>query len=159
MTLGARLEQALAALVPFSNGEQVVEIDEGGQHLRLQLAAFDSLACAFTRLTLADDALARLSADELKRTAERLSGRLTYLLEPISPIETDAQGCVVQLRSNPPQKDADRTSYYELLVARAGEISLTRYSRAAGGPRQVVPAQVTREVLSRLAADLSAATA
>ncbi len=136
---------------------QLLEIDEAGQRLRCELVALDTLACAFTRLTLADDALARLSGDQLKQTAERLAGRLTYLLEPISPIETDAHGCVVQLRSNPPQKEADRTSYYELLVARAGEISLTRYTRASGAPRQVIPAQVTREVLARLAGDFSAA--
>jgi len=158
MTLGAKLEQALAALGAFSSGEQVVEIDEGTQKLSCELTALDTLACAFTRLALADDALTSLSADELKHTAGKLSSRLTYLLEPISPIETDAHGCVVQLRSNPPQKDSDRTSYYELLVARSGQISLTRYTRAAGQPRTVVPAQVTREVLARLAGDLATAT-
>ena len=61
------------------------------------------------------------------------------------------------MRSNPPQKEADRTSYYELLVARTGELSLVRYSRAAGQPRESIPAHVTREVLCRLAGDLSAA--
>jgi hypothetical protein len=78
------------------------------------------------------------------------------LLEPISPIETDAHGCVVQLRSNPPQKEADRTSYYELLVSRDGWLSLARYSRASGQKREVIPAQVTREVLLRLVGDFAA---
>ena len=91
--------------------------------------------------------------------AENLSKRLTYLLEPISPIETDAQGCVVQLRSNPPHKDTDRTSYYELLVSRAGELSLCRYTRPAGGTRQLIPAELTREVLCRLAGDFEAVVA
>ena len=73
----------------------------------------------------------------------------------LSPIETDAQGCIVQMRSNPPQKESDRTSYYELLVSRTGELSLARYSRAAGQEREVIPAQVTREVLARLVDDFS----
>ncbi len=88
--------------------------------------------------------------------AENLSQRLTYLLEPVSPIETDAEGCTVQLRSNPPQKEADRTSYYELLVSRAGEMSLCRWTRAAKSTRDLVPAQITREVLLRLASDFAA---
>jgi hypothetical protein len=88
-----------------------------------------------------------------------LASKLTYLLEPISPIETDAHGCVVQLRSNPPQKEDDRTSYYELLVSRSGELSLSRYSRAVGQKRDVVPAHVTREVLVRMAADFAGAAA
>ena len=91
----------------------------------------------------------------LKIKAEQLSARLTYLLEPISPIEIDSQGCVVQLRSNPPQKETDCTSYYELLLSRGGEISLCRYTRAVGQERKPIPAQVTREVLVRLAGDLS----
>ena len=93
----------------------------------------------------------------MKRIAEQLSAKLTYLLEPISPIETDAHGCVVQMRSNPPQKEADRTSYYELLVSRSGELSIRRYTRTAGQTRQTIPTQLTREVLCRLAGDLSEA--
>ncbi len=97
-----------------------------------------------------------MSSDQLKATAEKLSARLTYLLEPISPIETDAHGCVVQMRSNPPQKEVDRTSYYELLVSRSGELSLCRYARVGGQTREPIAAHVTREVLARLAADFSA---
>ena len=100
-----------------------------------------------------------MPTEQLKKIAEQLSARLTYLLEPISPIETDAQGCVVQMRSNPPHKDADRTSYYELLVSRSGELSLCRYTRPAGAPRQLIAAHVTREVLLRLAADFAAVVA
>jgi hypothetical protein len=59
------------------------------------------------------------------------------------------------MRSNPPQKEANCTSYYELLVARSGELSLSRYSRSVGQAREVVPAHVTREVLCRLAGDLA----
>jgi hypothetical protein len=157
MTLQERLQQTLAGLSTFSTGQQLLEIDEGTRHLRCQLVALDSLACAFTRLALRADALAGVPLDRLKQTAERLSSRLTYLLEPISPIEIDAQGCVVQLRSNPPHKETDRTSYYELLVSRSGELSLARYARIPGQPRQSIPAQVTREVLARLVADFSAA--
>ncbi len=159
MSLKAQLEQALAGIKQFSTGEQTVSASDDGQHLDCHLTALDSLGCAFTRLTLRSDRLAGQAIDELKQIADGLSKKLTYLLEPISPIETDAQCCVVQMRSNPPHKDADRTSYYELLVARSGELSLVRYSRTPGQMREMIPAHVTREVLCRLAGDLSAAAA
>ena len=159
MTLTQQFQQSLARLTHFSTGEQPLEVDDGPLRLRCRLVALDSLACAFTRLALSADALAARPTAGLKETAERLSGRLTYLLEPISPIETDAQGCVVQMRSSPPHKETDRTSYYELLVSRSGELSLCRYTRTVGQPREIIPAQVTREVLARLVADFAAVVA
>lgn len=159
MTLKQQLGQSLDGLSLFSSGAQSVVLTEGQQELTCDLAALDTLACSFTRLVLRSPTLMNKSAAELKSIAETLAAKLTYLLEPISPIETDATGCTVQMRSNPPQKDADRTSYYELLVARAGELSLVRFSRAAGAAREIVPAHVTREVLCRLVGDLSDAAA
>jgi hypothetical protein len=156
MTLREKFQQTIGHLAPFSTGEQLLEVSQGSQHVRCQVVALDSLACAFTKLALTADALTGLSTEQLKRTAEKLSSRLTYLLEPISPIETDAQGCVVQMRSNPPHKESDRTSYYELLVSRSGELSLARYSRVPGEPRQMIPAHVTHEVLTRLVSDFAA---
>ncbi len=157
MNLKEQLQLALANAAPFSLGELTIEVSDGAQQFHCELTALDSLACAFQRLTLASDGLRRLTSEQLRGVAEQLSRRLTYLLEPISPIETDAQGCVVQMRSNPPHRDTDSTSYYELLVARAGQLTLVRYARAVGQSRQAVPAHVTREVLLRLAGDLSAA--
>lgn len=157
MTLQVQVQQALAGLLSFSSGEEQLDIVEAGQRLHCRLVALDSMACAFGELTLHADRLAGMKSDHLKQVAEHLSAKLTYLLEPISPIETDATGCVVQMRSNPPQKDADRTSYYELLVAHTGTLSLTRYTRPTGQSRQIIPAQVTREVFARLVGDLSAA--
>ena len=92
----------------------------------------------------------------MRKVAEALSARLTYLLEPIQPIEVDPDHCVVQMRSNPPQRNENRTSYYELLVARGGQLSLCRYEKDTSSIRQCVPAQVTLEVFWRLLGDFSA---
>ncbi len=156
MSLQNEIKRSLAAAGTFSSGQQVVEASDGPRRIACELVALDSLACAFNRLTLHADSLTQLSTDQLKSAAEQLSARLTYLLEPISPIEIDSQGCMVQLRSSPPQKDDNGTSYYELLVSRAGQISLIRYSRAPGATRTIIPAQVTREVLLRLVSDFAA---
>ena len=155
MTLKEQLQLVLAGMPLFAEGRQSLQASEGPVRLDCQLVELDRLGCSFTRLSLFSDRVAAMSADELKEVAGQLAAKLTYLLEPISPIETDAHGCVVQLRSNPPQKEDDRTSYYELLVSRSGELSLARYSRAVGQTRQVIPAHVTREVLLRLAGDFA----
>jgi hypothetical protein len=125
--------------------------------LTSDLTALDGIACAFQQFTFKTDKLAGVSLDDLKQVSDSLSKRLTYLLEPISPIETDSEGCTLQLRSSPPQKDDDGTSYYELLVRRGGELSLCRYTQAAGTGRRVIPANVTREVFHRLASDFISA--
>ena len=89
-------------------------------------------------------------------SGKALAAKLTYLMEPISPIEIDAHGCLVQLRSNPPQRDDDGRSYYELLVRRGGEITLARYRKENGDARRPIAATVTREVLVRLVGDFCA---
>jgi hypothetical protein len=159
MTFQAEVKRGLAGLPLFASGERVLEAAHDGLRLRCDLVALDALACAFTRLAVHSDAQPNMSMDEVRQVAERLAGRLTYLLEPISPIEIDADGCVVQMRSNPPQKEEDRTSYYELLVSRGGELSLSRYSRAQRAVREMIPAHVTREVFLRLVQDFSNALA
>ena len=134
-------------------------VDHAGQRLFCQVTDLDSLACGFTRLSLSTARLATAAPDELQRVSAKLAARLTYLLEPISPIEIDQEQCVVQMRSNPPLREEDRTSYDELVVRRGGELSLCRWQKHPGEVRQAVAAHVTREVLWRLIGDFSAVVA
>jgi hypothetical protein len=157
MTLAEKTHATLAAWPAFSGGCQTLTVDEAGQRFECDFSALDTLACAFTRFELHSDALASAGIERLRAVSQDLSQRLTYLLEPIAPIEVDAEQCVVQLRSNPPQRDEQRTSYYELLVRRGGELSLCRWTKAAGDVRQPLAAHVTREVFLRLVGDFSAA--
>ena len=57
------------------------------------------------------------------------------------------------MRSNPPRKHAAGTDYYELLVTADGRIQLARYSRAPAPRGAPIAAQLTHEVLVRLAGD------
>ncbi len=154
MTWKKQLEDelnALAARGVSGDSEQVSVLTPAGP-LGADIAGVDAIGCALRELALHADALATASIDELKTLSEKLSQQINYLMEPISPIEIDSEGATVQMRSNPPQKDDDGTKYYELLVRRDG-LTLCRYRRAAGQTRQVVPANLTREVLARLAGD------
>ena len=91
-TLDAQLENALQAWPLFSQGEAVVSVEEAGERMSCTLVALDSLACAFTNLELSSPRLANVDTKQLQTIADRLAKRLTYLLEPINPIETDSQG-------------------------------------------------------------------
>jgi hypothetical protein len=155
MSLVTEVRSALDRLNVPSHNPETLSAEAAGQRLTLHLAELDSLACGFTSLEFESHALAGAGMEQLKRVAEKLAKRLTYLLEPISPIEHDAEHCVVQLRSNPPQRDEDRTSYYELLVSRGGRLCLVRYAKTAGGLRQPIACHVTREVLLRLVGDFA----
>lgn len=151
MTLRTQFDTALKNL---GNGAAAsIAIDDGPRQLTCQIAERNSLALSFTQLRLATTELAGASPADLERVGKQLAERLTYLMEPIAPIEHDREGCVVQLRSNPPQRDDDGRSYYELLLRRGGEIGLVRYRKENGDARQPIAATVTREVLLRLAGD------
>jgi hypothetical protein len=155
MSLSTRASEALGALGSFSRDERILQCGADGDSLRCKLLALDTLACAFETLEVTVSALAAAPLTQLKQTAEALSRRLTYLLEPIGPVEIDADQCVVQLRSTPPQKSDNGTYYYELLVANGGRLSLCRYLKQSGEVRRLVSAQVTREVFLRLIGDLA----
>ena len=153
MTLKESLQREFTRLAGLAGGPQALSVDTDAGRLESRLTALDNIACAFEHFTLESSNLAGDSVEQLRKRAERLSKQLSYLLEPIGTVEVDPDHCTVQMRSVPPQKDDDGTTYYELLVQRGGRLSLCRYNKAAGAGRQVVPANVTREVFQRLAAD------
>jgi hypothetical protein len=154
MTLTLKFDHELKQL--GTGGEAVLAVSAGARNLTCNLLRRDSLAVAFQALRLATTELADAAATDLERISSALAGRLTYLMEPIRPVELDAGACVVQMRSSPPQQDDDGRSYFELVVRRGGELSLCRYRKQSGQPREPIPANVTREVLLRLVADFCA---
>lgn len=158
MTLKQQIDRELDRLARARDlsSPAVLAVDTNVGQLEGRMLAVDTLACAFESLALSTDRLSGASIGELKQLSEQLAAKLNYLLEPISPVELDADGCTVQMRSNPPQRDENGSTYYELLVRRDG-LRLCRYTKARGQSRQMIAAQVTREVFQRLSADFVAA--
>lgn len=154
MTLKEQTLTALAGL-PMQSAPQTLVVDAGNARLRCDLVALDTLACAFDALRVQIDALAAADLEKLKKVSQKVSDRLTYLLEAIATIESDKESCTVMLRSKQPQKSSDGTSYYELLVRKGGELFLARYRQAPGMARERIACNVTREVFGRLVDDLS----
>lgn len=155
MSIKSDIALELQRLAPLGGGALEVRTPDG--KLLAQLSAVDPIGCGCDRLSYQTAKLAGQSLERLKQISGALTKRLTYLLEPVGLLEADAESCTVQLRSTPPQQGDDGRSYYELLVRQGGEILLLRYHKAPGAPRAAITAQLTREVLARLADDFVAA--
>lgn len=156
MTLKDQLSATLSSS-PAGGTAQSIDLTDADRTLRLELAGLDRVGCEFTSLAVGTTKLAGATTDRLQQIASALAAKLTYLMEPIAPIEVDQDQCIVQMRSNPPQKNDDGTTYYELLVKAGGELTIGRFTKAPGAARQATTAQVTREVLLRLVGDLEQA--
>ncbi|MDX1946480.1 MAG: hypothetical protein SFU86_13855 [Pirellulaceae bacterium] len=156
MTIATDIQRELNRIQAVT-GRGLLQVDVAAGRVEADLVGVDAIGCSFQTLGYITTELADASLDRLKEISDALTKKLTYLLEPIGLIEADADRCAVQLRSSPPKKDEDGASYYELLVRRGGDITLSRYAKKPGQMRQIVPAHVTREVLARLADDFVAA--
>jgi hypothetical protein len=156
MSLQADIERELQRIQAVA-GRGLLQIDTASGRLEADLLAVDAVGCALETLAYTTTKLATASLDDLKRISQQLTSKLTYLLEPIGLVEADRDRAAIQLRSSPPKKGEDGTSYYELLVRRGGDVTLSRYQKKPGQIRQIVPANFTREVLVRLADDFVAA--
>ncbi|QDU54194.1 hypothetical protein [Aeoliella mucimassa] len=153
MSLTSQLEKEIALAGTSATN---LAIQQQGDTLICALAAIDSLGVSIHRLELQSTKLTGRSPERLREVADNLARRVSYLLEAIAPIEIDDQACTIQMRSTPPYRKENATSYYEVLVT-AGGISLRRFSKSRGTARQPEPFDLTRQVLYRLVDDFVAA--
>ena len=149
------LHEQILSQLPATIGKQHQQVTAttGARSVRCEVDQCDQLAVAVYELVLQTSELANVKAAKLQAASKALCERVTYLLEPISPIETDVDGCVVQMRSTPPQQQEDGRFYYELFLRHGGSITLHRYEKQPGAVRQRVAATLTHEVLGRLVED------
>src|SRR5579863_6996733 len=128
---------------------------EGGPAVAVDFAVVDSLSCGFRELRLSADELSNAPFEALQSWADSLCKKVTYLLEHIGPLENDAAAQTVLIRSTPPSKAPEQTSFYEMLIQAPGTLSLRRYTRAAHvAERTACDIRITHEVLVKLVADI-----
>jgi hypothetical protein len=160
MTLSRKIADAVDALPPVGPLPSLVEAEAGHSRLALNLTARGPVGIAFDGLDYAMTDRLDLSSNALRSWGDRLAARLTYLMEPLVVLEVDAQAGEAELRSQTPTPRGDRRSFYEVRLRREGSLHLRRIGfDDATRSRQVVPCQMTVEVLERLADDLSASLA
>ena len=152
------LREEILGKLPGTIGKQhqCVTAAAGARKVRCEVDQCDQMAVAVYELVLETAELTNVGVTKLQAASQALCDRVTYLLEPISPIETDADSCVVQMRSTPPLQQEDGRYYYELFLRRGGSVALHRYEKHPGKIRQRVAATLTHEVLGRLVDDFDA---
>jgi hypothetical protein len=160
MQLHEQINQSLAGMrgSTFDTPHTVGWTAGTGPVVEADFTVVDSLGCAFRELRVTADEFATGPFDRLKTWAENLCQKVTYLLEHIGPLEADAEAQTVLVRSTPPTRQPDQTTFYEMLVKAPGVLSLRRYARPAdGSERTVCDIQITHEVLVKLVQDIVAA--
>ncbi len=157
MSLSQRIDAALDELEARNDFPAPLRVEEAGQHLALDVEQSTPVGISCRNLEFAAPERAPWSLDDLKAWGQRLSARLTYLMEPLSVHEADVEAVEVRLRSQIPTPRDGRRSYYEITLDRAGTLRLARYHfDEAERLRKPASIQLTREVLLRLADDLAA---
>lgn len=155
MTLSRKIAGAVDALPLSGPLPCSIEVEAGPSRLSLNLTAHGPVGLAFDGLDYASTDRRDLSTDALRSWGDRLVARLTYLMEPLVVLEVDAQAGEAELRSQTPTPRGERRSFYEVRLRREGSLHLQRVAfDEATRRRQVVPCQMTLEVLERMADDL-----
>jgi len=152
--ISERIEAAVDTATRTGSFPATIQESIGGVQVGCELLAAETIACAFERFEVVNERWRTAPLAQMKKIAEKLAGRLTYLLEPIRTIETDADTCTIQMRSMPPRQAGDGSrTYYELQVSAGGKLSLCRYAKQPDQTRRTVPVQITREVFRQLTTD------
>ncbi len=153
------LSQKIAAEVANALGAADQDITlhaEQGAHILdvpLILATPMGIECRALQFFIANHPM--MDLNDLKAWGDRIAAKVTYLMEPLSFIEADAQQGQVLLRSGKPTPKNNRRTYYEVRLYKAGSLNLVRVAfDDTTKTRQDIPCQFTMEVLERLTDDL-----
>lgn len=128
-----------------------------GIDIHIDFTTVDSLACAFRELRVSGPAIASVPFATLSNWANALCQRVTYLLEHVGTLEQDAEAAMVLIRSTPPARQAEKTTFYEIVLHAPDTLTLRRYRRVTrDADREQIDLHMTHEVLEKLTADLVA---
>jgi len=145
--------QGLAADAPRTAAFSAAD----GIDVNIDFTAVDRLACAFRELRVSGPAIAGVPFATLSKWADQLCQRVTYLLEQVGPLEHDAAAETVLIRSTPPARQAEKTTFYEIVLHAPDTLTLRRYRRITrDANREQIDLQMTHEVLEKLTTDLVA---
>lgn len=131
----------------------ILETTQNGWTATLTASAVDTIGARLWEVaaTREGDAVA-----DLKALAERVSGRVTCLLEPLRVLEVDTEQGLAVCRSQEPTTKQDQKYYSELSLHQDGGMELRRYRAATPGQRrEQVPFALTHEALAKLVHDLT----
>jgi len=160
MTLSRKIAAAVDECSAPLEAPREVTVEEGSSRLTLHLNAAGPVGLAFDTLDFATASRPEWSPEALRGWGDRITARLTYLMEPLIVLEHDPIENQVEIRSESPTHRSGRRTYYEVRLQPWGTLRLSRVSYdEATRQREPASCQLTREALERLADDLVASVA
>ncbi len=156
MSLAPSLEQELNRLALLTPATGTARLVWRSGDLQIQVAAVDAIGCAIDQVLLTFSAPRTTDAQRIRTIAEQLCRQLRYLVEPLEVLEVVQVPPVVQARSQPPTRNPQGSTFYELKLD-AASFLLVRYHAPKGQPKVTTPMKLTREILARVVDDLVAA--
>jgi hypothetical protein len=154
MTLENMLRKKLADAATAS--QPSASLPHQGWTATLRPEANDALSCSLGELALDRDAP---PADGDPRAwGERISRKVTGLLEPLKLLEADAARQVAVLRSSAPTPKDPGLHYYEVELHGTARATVRRFRgfHETGKKREPIPFTVTYEALAKLIDDVTA---
>lgn len=157
MSLSRKIAAEVDDLVKTGAPPRCIRVSEGPHAIDLPVTLATPMGVECSGFEFRADDRGALSMDELRAWGDRLSARVTYLMEPLKPQEADALAGEVLMRSGAPTEKGGRRSYYEARLKSTGALRFDRiaYDESAR-TRKPIPCQFTSEVVERLADDLVA---
>lgn len=157
MSIRDDLEARLSQLAAAGSGPSTVTVSDAGVSVDVELTQIESLGCQVARILVSAASLGSAPVSVLQAWSDELAKRITYLLESLSPLETDEEAGQLLMRSSSPQQLPAGCQYYECVLAGVsqGTVSFCRYESVKGqAGRNPVDMVLTRDVLGRLVNDL-----
>ena len=148
MTLAKRINDQLQSTSP----DQSVDIRGTDEKLRVEVKLADCgrLGCLLDGLQLEHTEDGHLAVDPVQ-----IAKKINYLEERLEIIETEGKAGRTILRSAPPRREDQSTSFFEMVLDRSTRLSLARYKYdPRTRKRTSVPAPLSRDTLERLIGDL-----
>ncbi len=160
MSLSRKIAAAVDDLIRTCGAPSTVTAEDGPHRLEVAVGLATPVGVSCDRLEFATTTTPPggeefWSLDALNAWGNRLAARVTYLLEPLVPHESDAQSGSATYRSARPSQRDGRRAFYEAQFHRDGRARIVRYVYdETTRRREPTPCHFTREVLERLAEDL-----
>ena len=159
MSLSKQFTEQMRALAAEDDRAPVSEVTVGP--LRVRVSDIDRHSATLEELTLEATVPANVDSREyLSGRAAAVTRRLSFLEEPLAVWELDGSEGVAQVRSNPPQREGEEISYWEVQIHTAEQptASMGRYRWTPDmTERETVPYPATFSQLGRIAEALEAA--
>ncbi|HEX9923674.1 MAG TPA: hypothetical protein VGD99_13530 [Anaerolineae bacterium] len=136
-----------------------LQVEEHGLGVSVNMEDYDRYSATLRNLSVRFEGTPATEREAyLRRCAEQLSERLTYLEGPLVLLELDVELGLAQLRTEQPQQDDSVVTYWEVLVNIDPKpaASLARYHWSPGDrDRQAAIYPATFTTLGRLTEDLA----